>query len=160
MHQVRRTLVAAISALLVSLPMATAGLAEVETNTTIPLNQIVLVPCANGGAGELVQLSGTLHVVDSLTTDAQGGIHRTLLFQPQGGIGTGLTTGTIYRATGETRYGFNVNGPFEPNTFVNNFKIIGPGPANNWLVHETVHVSMDANGQIRATVDNLSVECR
>jgi hypothetical protein len=44
-------------------------------------------------------------------------------------------------------------------TFVNNFKIIGQGPGNNFLVHQNVHITVNANGTLTASVDNFSTEC-
>lgn len=44
--------------------------------------------------------------------------------------------------------------------FVNNFRIIRQGPGNNLLVREALHVTVNAKGDITATVDNLSVDCK
>jgi hypothetical protein len=43
---------------------------------------------------------------------------------------------------------------------VNNFRIIGQGPGNNYLVHEVFHVTINANGEVTAYVDNFSIECK
>ena len=133
----------------------------VTTSIKIPLPQPfqVFVPCAAGGAGELVDLSGTLHVLFSTTLDGSGGFHTYAHFQPQGVIGTGLTTGDQYQGTGVTQDHFNgtVGSEF---TFVDNFRIIGHGPGNNFLVHETFHVTVNANGEVTAFVDNFSFECK
>ena len=51
------------------------------------------------------------------------------------------------------------NGQFNQ-TFVNNFRIIGQGPDNNFLVHQTVHQTVNANGDVTSTIVNTSVECR
>ena len=78
------------------------------------------------------------------------------------GGGVGLTTGDTYNATGVTQEQDSLpltNGATEF-TFINNFKIIGQGPDNNLLIHQTVHVTVNANGDVTTTVDNLSVECR
>jgi hypothetical protein len=91
----------------------------------------VFVPCAAGGAGEFVSLSGTLHEVIHVTVDATGALHAKLLDQPQGGSGFGQKSGTAYRGTGMTQQLSNTN----PFTSVNNFRIIGQGPNNNFLVH-------------------------
>ena len=132
----------------------------ITTNDFVPLAAAVFVPCANGGAGEVVLITGTLHVQNHITiTDNRASIKSH--FQPQGASGVGLTTGDVYHATGVTQEHDSIpitNGAFEF-TFVNNFKIIGPGPDNNLLVHENVHVTIDANGNVTTTVDNLSVEC-
>ncbi|MBI4420235.1 MAG: hypothetical protein HY560_05360, partial [Gemmatimonadetes bacterium] len=45
-------------------------------------------------------------------------------------------------------------------TYVNNFRIIGEGSGNNLLVHATSHITVNANGELTAVVDNFSVECR
>jgi hypothetical protein len=80
---------------------------------------------------------------------------------PQGVRGRGLTSGTIYRGTGATHSSFNTSGPppFEE-SFVNTFNIIGRGPANNLLVHETIHLTVNANGDVTAEVTNTRVTCR
>jgi hypothetical protein len=137
----------------------TTALAEVTTNDKIPYTASVLVPCAAGGAGEVVDLSGTLHVLFCTTLDGNGGFHTKYHFQPQGVSGTGQTTGDKYQATGVTQREFNgkVGSEF---TFVNNFRIIGQGPGNNFLVHQLVHVTVNANGEVTAFVDNSSIECK
>ena len=82
--------------------------------------------------------------------------------QPQGATGTGLTTGDSYQATGVTQEQDSlplINGAAEF-TFINNFKIIGQGPNNNLLVHQTVHQTINANGDVTTTIFDTSVECR
>lgn len=80
-------------------------------------------------------------------------------FQPQGISGTGLTTGDKYQATGVTQQEFNATAGLTQK-FINNFRMIGQGPGNNFLVHETFHVTITPNGDVTSTVDNFSVECR
>jgi hypothetical protein len=85
-----------------------------------------------------------------------GGVHVKSHAQPQGISGFGQTTGAKYQATGVTQERFSIN----PFTFVNNFRIVGQGPGNNFLVHEVFHVTVNANGTVTAFVDRVSVECR
>jgi hypothetical protein len=126
----------------------------------VPFSTVVLVPCALDGAGELVLLEGSLHLVTHFTEDGAGGFHVMNEANPQGVSGTGLTSGDKYQGTGVTRSNFNVHGiPFNQ-TFVNNFRIIGEGPGNNLLIHQNVHITVNANGQVTAMVDNFSAECR
>jgi hypothetical protein len=138
---------------------AGAQATTVTTNEQVPIVVFAFVPCANDGAGELVELSGTLHVLTHVTTDDQGGLHVKQHFQPQGISGVGLTTGDKYQGTGATQTEFNATAAFEQ-TSVNNFRIIGQGPDNNLLVHATFHVTVNANGDVTTVVDNFSVECR
>lgn len=138
---------------------ALAGATVTVDNASIPFDLFVFVPCAADGAGELVHLQGPIHVLFQFVVDGDGGVHGTSHFQPQGIAGLGLTTGDSYHATGETVDRFNSKVGLTY-TFVNNFKIIGQGPGNNFLVHENLHFTVNANGTLTVTVDNFSVECR
>ena len=146
--------------ILVVLTTGTA-LAAVETNENVPLDMVVYVPCANGGSGEYVQLIGDLHVMSLVTFDKNGGLHLVSLYQPMGVTGYGDVTGDKYQATGVTRDNLNIQPaeyPYE-STYVNNFRIIGAGPGNNFTVHENVHVTVSASGEVTTEVDNFRVEC-
>jgi len=141
--------------------LAAPARAEVLINDSFLLNISVFVPCANGGAGEVVDLSGPLHELISLTINGNN-ISGTTHFQPQGISGTGETTGDKYQATGVTEDHFNSsfqNGQFNE-TFVNNFRIIGQGPGNNFLVHENFHITVNSNGDVTTSHDNFSADCR
>jgi len=135
--------------------------AAVQENDTTDISLTVFVPCAAGGAGEIVDLSGPLHTLISFTingNNVSGYFH----FQPQGITGTGESTGDKYQATGVTLESFKnslQNGQANL-TFVNNFRIIGQGPGNNYLVHETMHVTINADGTATVFHDNFSVDCK
>ena len=45
-------------------------------------------------------------------------------------------------------------------TFVNNFRIIGQGPGNNFLLHEDFHITVNANGDVITSHDNFSADCK
>lgn len=139
------------------LPMPTR--AENVVNVSIPTTIIVFVPCANGGAGETVTLTGDLHVLMNITFDNAGGVHVKEHFQPQGISGVGDITGAKYQATGVTQDEFNAKFGYEE-TFVNNFRIIGQGRGNNFLVHEVFHVTINANGDVTAFFDHFSADCK
>ena len=138
---------------------ALADATTFNDNVRVPIDTLVFVPCAAGGAGEYVVLSGTLHILFVTTIDNKGGYHSKYHFQPQGISGTGFTTGDKYQGTGVTQGTFNGKVGFE-STFVNNFKIIGQGPGNNFLLHENFHITVNANGEVTAVVDNFSVKCK
>ena len=138
---------------------ASAKATTFTDNVKIPTEIFVFVPCAAGGAGEFVTLSGSLHILFVTTIDSKGGFHSKFHFQPQGITGTGLTTGAKYQATGVTQGSFNGKVGFTQ-TFVNNFRIIGKGPGNNFMIHENFHITVNANGEVTAFVDNFSVKCK
>jgi hypothetical protein len=135
--------------------------AAVQENDTTDISLTVFVPCAAGGAGEIVDLSGPLHTLISSTVNGNN-VSGYFHFQPQGISGTGETTGDKYHATGVTSESFKTslqNGQANL-TFVNNFRIIGQGPGNNYLIHETMHVTINADGAVTVSHDNFSVDCK
>ena len=138
-----------------------ASALTITTNDFVPFAQVAFVPCANGGAGEQVLISGTLHIEQHITINGNRATIKSH-FQPQGAGGVGLTTGDNYNATGVTQEVDTValTGGATEFTFVNNFKIIGQGANNNLLVHQLVHVTINANGDVTNTVDNTSAECQ
>ena len=159
--KVRLSLLAVIM-LIVVLLGPTSALAAADSFTVsqkFPIDILVFVPCANGGAGEEVELTGSLHDLFHVTTTPSGGFRLSFVDNPQAVSGFGLTTGTKYQATGITRDNFGGRFGFEE-TFVNNFRIIGQGPGNNFLVHENFHITVNANGTVTSFHDNFSIECK
>jgi len=156
----RSTLIAVLSVL--GLTIGAAAQAEVVTNVKVPIAPFtVFVPCANGGAGELVDFTGDLHVLVSSTINGNH-VSGKLQVQPQGVGGVGLVTGDKYRATGLTQetFSFDLSNGQGSDTFVNNFRMIGAGPGNNFLVHETLHLTINASGSVTVFFDNFSIGCK
>lgn len=151
---------------LVLLALATVGIvagatvahAAVTSNEWDSLAFAGFVPCANGGAGEI--LSGRIDVHTLITSTVNGDEDSSQFqFQPQGSM-VGASTGDAYRVTGVTR-GMSRVGLRNDHytlTYVNNFHLIGPGPGNNLLVHEIAHVTMDGDVAV-VEHDNLSIDC-
>jgi len=147
-------------AVLIALFSPSIGNAEVITQIEIPLATTVTVPCAVGGAGEMIDLTGQVHAVFSVTVDGNGGVHIATHFNDAGVSGIGLTTGNKYQASGGNHFVSNSGGTRNEFTFVNNFLLVAPGAGNNLRVHELVHVTVNANGEITAETDNIAVDCR
>jgi hypothetical protein len=139
-----------------------AAQAAVEENISLPFDGFtVFVPCANGGAGEDVVFTGNLHSLITFTingNNVSGKYHS----QPQGLSGVGTITGDKYQGTGVTEGTFKAsfqNGQYQQ-TDVNNFRLIGQGKGNNYLVHSIFHFTINAKGEVTAFVDQVSVECK
>ena len=145
-----------ISLAVVAFPQATA----ITTNDFVPFAQASVVPCANGGAGEIVLVEGTLHIQQHITIN-NNRVNIKTHFQPQGATGVGLTTGDVYNAVGVTQEQDSIplTGGASEFTFINNFRLIGPGPNNNLQVHQTIHVTINADGTVTTVIDNTSVDC-
>lgn len=133
----------------------------VTSNLIVPISFAEFIPCANGGAGETVTLSGNLHELTSTTITANN-IHLMFTDNPQGISGVGSVTGDKYQATGVTRQDENIaNAGFPANlSYVDNFRIVGQGPGNNFLVHEVENITIAANGTVTVARDNLSISCK
>jgi hypothetical protein len=103
----------------------------------------------------------TLHILLRETVDGAGGFHYGFHYQPQGGVMVGDDSGNIYHATGVTQEAGNigVSGlPFEF-TFVNIGTFITPGQGANLRLHETIHVTVNALGEVTSEVVNVWEEC-
>lgn len=138
-----------------SLPAPTN--AAVVVNTSIPFTIGVFIPCVP----EPAILTGELHILITSTVDNNGGLHFKSHYQPQRLSGFGLVTGDKYQGTGVTQEHVNIHpGLAFEDTFINNFRMIGQGPGNNFLVHTTFHVTVNANGDVTANVLNTSVDCK
>ena len=158
----RISLVTVLMVLVAVLTFMTAPAdAAVIVNESTIISLSVFVPCAAGGAGEIVDLSGSLHSLISETINGNN-VSGVMHFQPQGISGTGETTGDKYYATGVTSTTFKTslqNGQANM-TFVNRFDIIGQGPGNNFSVHETAHITFNADGTVTVLFDNFAVDCK
>ena len=147
---------------LVVLVAALPALAEVTTNEKVPIFLNVFVQCANGGTGEVVHFEGILHETNIVVINNNTIVMRSH-FQPMGLRGVGSTTGDKYQATGVTQFTNKwdvVNGFPSTYTYVNNYKIIGQGHGNNFLIHQNIHVTVNANGETTTQVDNFRTECK
>ncbi len=158
-----KTLRMSLSLVVVFLIVSISALGAALTQTLsmeIPLAFSLSIPCANQGNGEVVDFSGSLHVVASSTVNGNN-IHLNLLFNPQGTKGVGETTGDVWQATGETRMDLTASVSSFPftNTFVNNFKLVD-GRGGSFLIHENFHVTVNANGTMTASHDNFAFTCR
>jgi hypothetical protein len=128
-------------------------------NSKFEIDFFTFIPCANGGAGEFVDFSGTLHDIFHVTINGSNFVLR-FHDQPQGITGTGESTGDVYHATGVTQEITRSGKVGFTDTFINNFKLIGPGPNNNFLVHENFHVTVNGNATVTVVHDNFTFTCR
>lgn len=140
-------------------PAFAAVAGGVETNVVVPLDLSTFIPCANGGSGEVVTLTGTLHVLYNVTTDNQGGVHVKSHFQPQQVSGVGSITGDRYQGTGATQEMYTTR-VGSTHTYVNVFRVIGQGPGNDYRVFELTHTTVHPDGRVSANVDQSRVDCR
>lgn len=141
---------------------AAAGADVTTSNSRVDFTDMllpILPPCTP----DIVSLSGTLHVLMHSTSDDNGGVHMVGWTQFQNLSGTSLFTGAAYRATEVYSDPFLFNGTSggaAEGTFLGNFRIIGRGQAQNYLVHFNMHMTFNANGEMTSSVDNTTMECK
>ena len=142
-------------------PTTKAAALAFTDNFQFPYEFTIFIPCANGGVGEDVTFSGTLHALSHLTLNGNSFTFKSH-FQPQGIKGIGAITGDEYNATGvtqSTESGSLINGSYTF-SYVNNFKLIGPGPDNNFYDHDTFKVTVNANGTVTVLLEKINLDCK
>jgi hypothetical protein len=128
--------------------------------TANPFPFPIIVPCANGGAGEEIIPQGNVRQLSHLTINGNNYVIK-FQYTPQGVTSTGQITGDIYQGVGMSEFtetGSFVNGRATL-TSVWMFTNIGRAGAPNWKLIPTVHTTINANGTITASVDNLVASC-
>jgi hypothetical protein len=109
--------------------------------------------------GVSVRVTGYFIVLSHVTRDHAGGVHVKTHVSPANL--TGQIAGVTYHATGVTQQAFNASGPLPvTRTFINNVHIIAVGSTNNYLLHSTVHITINANGTVTSVINNIKLVCQ
>jgi len=147
-----------VLSLLVLPPTVTPQTQSQTTQTTIPISFTETNPCT----GEAVPLTGELHIISRFAFDNAGGIHSVDITNTMGPLrGVALITGTVYQANETVSSTINKNGPspqFEF-TIVLSEVLISQGATPNFVVHTTVHATVNANALPTAQVLNTKADC-
>lgn len=128
------------------------------TNTTIHVPASVQTnPCF---PTDVVNLSGDIHIVITTTADSNGGyrVNNHLNSQLSG---ISITTGTKYVNSENQDDEWYARPPF-PTVHTHTYDLLLLSQSNtpNYVVHMTMHETVDANGVATATVDNFSMDCQ
>jgi hypothetical protein len=149
--------------LIILLAVVASGLLAVTSASATAVTEkipfdFVLAP--EEACGEAIHLSGTLLAEFSFTESSGGNVEIGFHFNPQGITGVGLTSGASYHATGVTLGTTTIKAKGGiSDTFVNNFKIIGEGSAQNFLQTDVIHLTVNANGDVTATIEKSMIRC-
>ena len=151
---------AALFALLFMAFAGTPAFGQATTTTTnenIPFTSTLTNLCN----GDQVAFSGTLHITNTMTTDASGGTHLKTHINYQDVSGTGSPSGITYRVRTVSNETTNDNdGQQSEMTVIQTVKLIAQGSAPNYFVHFVYHVTINANGETTTSVDETRIECR
>lgn len=139
---------------------ATPAFAQASTTTTnenIAFTNSLFNPCN----GDQVTFSGTMHVVNTMTTDGGGGTHLKTHINYQDVTGTGTPSGISYNVRTVSNEVINDNdGPQSEATVISTVKLIAQGPSLNFFLRTVIHVTINANGETTSTVQEVGFECR
>jgi hypothetical protein len=163
---VRITLGLAFAALLalggLSRPRAAGAQTDVYNETTTTRDILIsdFIPCANGGEGETVYVTGTerertfwsmndKHIIFEMSTSYQG-------------RGVGGTTGDTYILNDSlgSKFSFHLDGAPDSDTIIEKSNIIGQGKAPNLVLQRVSHVTVNSNGEVTASHSGLNFQCR
>jgi len=152
----RRFIILAMITTMALLVFVTGGLAQpaFQINEKIDVGPISLWnPCTE----ELVELDGTLHLSGRLLLDSAEGFHLKLHANSHL-AGEGIS-GTEYIAN--ATYNWQLNGKFLPfeTTKILTVSLISQGKEPNLKLKARFYVTVNANGELTAYVDEFEVEC-
>jgi hypothetical protein len=150
-----------LASIAIILGSTSAALAQAETTTTnetIPIEAFVGDPCTP----ETVDITGDMHVVTHVTTEANGSFHVSAQLNYQGVSGTGRTTGTTYRLTDAGSTIFNGEGDHDSaNEFQNEFtfQMVSSGSADNFRSKVVIHTTVTPNDETTSLVLRFDTDC-
>jgi len=135
---------------LLVLSPAGSALAASATSDQLPIYFLRSADCTN----EVVEISGTIHMVNQTQADGSVIGH----FNYQNVRGLGLTSGNIYQVSAVDD--IRVGAPFPSSiTSVQSFHLISRGSESNLLVQVLYHITVNANGEMTASIDDLNMQC-
>ena len=129
-----------------------------------PFNDQAIIPVTttqtNPCAGEDVDLSGNIHlgihgVINKNKISFNGHVNT------QGLSGVGQVSGNTYISNSVSSFSSNqnFNGAFET-TMIQNAVFTASGKDNNLLAKITIHITINANGEVTAQVVNIIADCK
>ena len=124
---------------------------------TAPYDVVLVNECT----GEEVHLTGELVIRIRTTIDATGGIHAAFHLTPRHVRGVGVESGIAYHAVGGLRDSFNAAADFAPlvGTTTQMFNLVSQGGSDNLQVKFVFHLTVNAQGEVTAEIDNFSLAC-
>jgi hypothetical protein len=151
--KILRFLISIFGVLAMSLAFSHSAGAASDLGATSRRETIVFERSADC-TGETVLISGTIHFVTQTQADGSFVGH----FNYQNMPGLGLTSGTIYRVSAVDQLRLSAPFPSSINS-VRSFHLISLGSENNLLITFLFHITVNANGEVTASIDDSHAQC-
>lgn len=131
--------------------------AAVVFNEIIPYDWTTTNPCT----GEDIHISGNIHMINTKTIDASGGVHMIMHQNDQDVSGVGLTSGDKYQVQGGEHIEFiSQDGTAGTYKGTVTMKLISKGSGDNFILHKVIHATIDADGIMTITFDKDITKCQ
>jgi hypothetical protein len=150
-------LTAVVAVAVITVGMVRLARAAQTVNVDIPVSFTVVNPCN----GEPVVFSGTVHEEAHETINGSTA-HLEIHFNFQDVSGVGTVTGATYVIPETANLFENVDIPnvFPLNQTINASElVIGQGSVPNFDVHELLHTTINADGTVTSSIDNITATC-
>lgn len=118
------------------------------------------IPVTNPCTSDRLRITeGVLHLVVHTVEDGAGGVHVNLQAAIKQGKAIGVDSGTTYILTGAASANLTVK-TGATGTFTANFNAISRGSRDNLRLKALFHVTVNAAGDVTATLASLAATCR
>jgi hypothetical protein len=153
-----------VVALLIAVPLAFLAFGVTPAQASNVVNATFHVPASVQTnpcfMTDVVNLSGDIHVVIT-TTAAGNGSYRLNNHLNSQLKGVSITTGTKYVNSENQEDESYVRPPYPTvHTHTYDFLLLSQSNTPNYVLHMTMHETVNANGVPTATVDNFSMDCQ
>lgn len=110
--------------------------------------------------GEPVTFVGDGVLIVHQTTLPDGSATFVVRASPQGSVGVGALTGTIYRLAASDGFTdvVGASGSFT-STFTGNLHVVGPGQSPGFFGHILLHVTVTPTGEVTAEAELVDIHC-
>jgi hypothetical protein len=127
----------------------------------VPVDSRLLLPCANGGAGEVVHFTGMILGVSSGGQDGAGGFHARSIEVEQGVQGVGETTGRRYEEHFVNLFFFSSGPSGFPLVSTQQliYRVDSAGSGVDSAIRIRNHTTINANGEVTVSFDDATMEC-
>lgn len=123
--------------------------AEGITSVSRAIDQYVWVSCTNGGAGEVVRVTGELRYDMQRTKDSSGVFHLNIKSNTSNLTAAGLTTGTVYRGVMTERVNSRAEDYLNMSVRIADMiRFVAPATGDSYSLMASTHIIVDEGSYV------------